>query len=515
VLRHLLVLFALVTAAPAQAAEWWEAKTDQFIVYSQSSAADARAYAERLERFDLALRSLQGIGADEQMSDSRRLTVFRFGDIDAIGSLAGSQGVAGFYIPRASGPVAFVPAKKEIGKTSLYKRNPLDAETVFFHEYGHHFMFRHFTAAYPSWYVEAFAEINSTIELRDDGSFELGSPPQSRAEALMGGLNYSIKRMLLSSNKPDFADVYGRYTYGWLLMHYLTFDPSRKGQLQKYLKLINSGTDAPTAARQAFGDLDALERDVSRYKSKNRYPGAAVRPGNFRKPQVSMRKLSPDEEAIMRIRIRSERGVNKKSARDVAADARAIAAKYPRSLPIQLALVEAEFDVERYDEAERAADAALAIDPNSVKALLYKGQVYLKRGKTNPAHYATARTWIGKANRADLGHPSPLMFYYLTFDRARVPPPADAVRGLERAFELAPYDAGLRELVARQLLVERKGPLARQVLLPLALSPHESKQAKALNEVAELVEAGKLDEALAKLNERVAKAEKGDDDDDD
>ncbi len=106
------------------------------------------------------------------------------------------------------------------------------------------------------------------------------------------------------------------------------------------------------------------------------------------------------------------------------------------------------------------------------------------------------------------------MFYYLTFDRARLLPPADAVRGLERAFELAPYDAGLRELVARQLLVERKGRLARQVLLPLALSPHESKQAKALNEVAELVEAGKLDEALAKLNERVAKAEKGDDDDD-
>ena len=513
-LRHLLALLVLTFAAPAQA-EWWEAKTGQFIVYSQSSAEDTRAYAEKLERFDLALRSLQGIGADEQMSDSRRLTVYRFGDIDDIGTLAGAQGVAGFYIPRASGPVAFVPAKERMGRTSLYKRNPLDAETVFFHEYGHHFMFRHFTAAYPSWYVEAFAEVNSTIELRDDGSFELGSPPQSRADALLGGLNYSIKRMLLSSSKPDFSDVIGRYTYGWLLMHYLTFDPSRKGQLQTYLKLINSGTDAPTAAGQAFGDLDALERDVSRYKSKNRYPGAVVRPGNFRKPQVAMRKLGPDEEAIMRTHIRSQRGVNKKTAKDVAADARAIAARYPRSLPVQLALAEAEFDAERLDEAERAADAALAIDPNSVKAMLYKGQVHLKRGKANPAFFASARTWIGKANRADLGHPSPLMFYYLTFDRAGVAAPADAVRGLERAYELAPYDSELRVLVARQLLIDRKGPLARQVLLPVALSPHESKRAKELNEVAEMIEAGKLNEALAKLNERMAKAERGDDDDDD
>ena len=503
----LFIALLFTIAAPARA-EWWEAKTDHFIVYSQSSAKDARAYTERLERFDLALRSLQGIGADEEMSDSRRLTVFRFGDIDDIGRLHGSQGVAGFYMPRASGPVAFVPAKKEIGRTSLYKENPLDAETVFFHEYGHHFMFRHFTAAYPSWYVEAFAEINSTIELRDDGSFELGSPPQIRANALMGGLNYSIKRMLLSSHKPDFTDVYGRYTYGWLLMHYLTFDPSRKGQLQNYLKLINAGTDASTAARQAFGDLDALESDVSRYKSKNRYPGAVVRPGNFRKPQVAMRRLGPDEEAIMRIRVRSERGVSKKTAKDVAADARAVAARYPGSLPVLLVLVEAEHDADRLDEAERAADAALAINPNSVKALLYKGMIYLKRGKTNPAHYATARTWLAKANRADLGHPSPLFYFYETYRRAGVPAPATAVKGLEFAYELAPYDAELRVLVARQLLIDRRAALARQVLLPLALSPHESKRAKALNEVAEAIEGGKVPEALAKLDARLAEEEK-------
>src|SRR3990170_3601729 len=100
----LALLFAAV--GPARA-EWWEAKTDHFIVYSQSSAQDTRTYAEQLERFDQALRSLQGIEADEPLSDSRRLTVFRFGDIDDIGNLFRAQGVAGVYMPRASGPVAF------------------------------------------------------------------------------------------------------------------------------------------------------------------------------------------------------------------------------------------------------------------------------------------------------------------------------------------------------------------------------------------------------------------------
>lgn len=503
-MRRLLLMSAVLAATPANA-EWWEAKSDHFIVYSETSSKAARSYADRLERFDHALRSLQGIGADEPLSDSRRLTVFRFGNSGDIGTLAGSQDIAGFYIPRASGPVAFVPAKEETFSKSLYKTARLDAETVFFHEYGHHFMYRHFSAAYPSWYREAFAELNSTIKLNDDGSFELGAPPQSRASALLGGLNYSIKRMLLSGTKPDYDDVYARYTYGWLLTHYLTFGGTRKGQLQNYLKLINSSSDAASAARAAFGDLDKLESEVTSYKSRNRYPGATVRPVKAAAPQIALRRLAADEEAIMRVRIRSERGVDKKTAKDVAGDARAIAAKYPNSLAVQLALVEAEDDADRLDEAERAADAALAIDAKSVKAMLYKGRIYLRRAKADPRHFETARIWLAKANRADLGHPSPLMEFYRTYHAAGVAPPEMAIAGLERAFELAPYDSKLRVLVARQLLVERRAPLALKVLLPLALSPHESKQAKSNNEIAGLIEAGKIDEALAKLNARLEK----------
>lgn len=507
-MRRILVALALFTAAPAHA-EWWEARTEHFIVFSQSTAKDTSAHAERLERFDQALRSLQGVGSDEALSDSLRLTVYRFGDIDAIGTLARRPGVAGFYIPRASGSVAFVPAKKLTGeKTSLYKNVQIGEETVFFHEYAHHFMYRYFSAAYPSWYREGFAELNSTINLKDDGSFELGAPPQSRANAFQGGLNYSVKRMLLTTTAPNDEDVYAHYTFGWLLTHYLTFGGGRTGQLQTYLKLINAGSNAAVAARQAFGDLDKLESDVLRYKSKNRYPGAVVRPGNGAAPKIALRRLTPDEEAIMTVRLRSDRGVDKKSAKGVAADARAVSVRYPASLPVQLALIEAEYDADRLAEAERAANDALKNDPKSVKAMLYQGMVSLKRAKTDPAHYATARIWFGRANRADLGHPGPMLQFYETYRQANVAPPAIAVAGLERAFELAPYDGDLRILMVRQLLVERQGSLARQLLLPLALSPHESKRAKAWNEVAKLIEGSKIDEALAKLNARLAEEEK-------
>lgn len=503
-LRQLLSAAALVFLAAPAHAEWWEAKTDHFIVDSDSSESDARQFAEKLERYDTALRDLQGLGEDDKLSDSSRVTVFRWGHIDDIAGLYGSveSPIAGFYIPRASGPVAFVPARQAIGKST-----PLDPQTVLFHEYAHHFMFRHFAATYPTWYVEAFAEINSTIQLNDDGTFKLGAPPQSRAAALNGGLSYSIKKLLLSGNTPDWDDVFARYTYGWLLIDYLTFDRARAGQLRKYLTLINHGTTAADAAKQAFGDLDQLEREVDAYKAKNNYPEAIGKPGVAQKPVVSMRRLPPDEAAIIWLRMRSARGADRRQAHGVAADARGVAAKYPNSLPVLLALAEAEFNDQQLDASEQAADRALAIDPNSVKALLFKGRVHLERAKSDPSQFAIARDWFAKANRADPRDASALEDYYLTYSKAGVAPPDLAVAGLEQAYEIAPFDSDLRMVLARELIIEKKGLLARQVILPIALSPHESDRAKALNEVVQLINAGKMDEALAKLDARMAKEE--------
>ena len=513
-MRRFLPLLAILLATPAQA-EWWEARTDHFIIYSESSQKNVRDFAEKLERFDQSMRSLQRIKPDDRLSDARKVTMYRSGDIKDIAVLAGApgSGVAGFYIPRASGPVAFVPAKEEIRQRSLYNdpgskaAQSLDAETVLFHEYVHHFMYRHFAAAYPSWYREGIAEAYSTMEFKDGGSFHIGNPPQARAQALFGGLNSSIKRMLLTSQKPDMEDVFGRYTFGWLLTHYLTFEPSRQGQLMTYLKLINSGMAMSEAAEKAFGDLGRLQSDVESYLHKRPLPGAMVKPAGYSPPAVALRALGPDEAAIMKVRSRSKVGVNKKTAKDVAADARAIGARYPNSYLVQLSLAEAELDAENFDAAERAADAAIAVRPDSAEALYYKGSILLERAKADPKYFAEARKWFVKANRADPDHPGPLIGNFLTYSRAKQAAPETTLIGLERAYSLAPYDADLRLMLAGQLLSEQKGDIARDLLIPLALSPHESKRAKALNEVVDLIEANKLSEARQKLAGRMTEEE--------
>lgn len=512
-LRLLLVLVAMFSAAfsaaPARA-EWWEARTEHFIIYSQDSQRNTRAFATELERFDHALRSLQAVQFAPITSDSQRVMIFRSGDIQDISILAGG-GAAGFYIPRMN-PVAFTPVRgNTLTRESIVKRDSrtdLDPRSVLFHEYAHHFMFQYFAAGYPSWYIEAFAETVATIDLKDDGTFHLGNPPQYRSDALFGSMTTVTPQSLLASTaKPDFEDYYGYYSVGWLMNHYLTFEPSRQGQLKAYLRLVNSGMDSAPAARQAFGDLNKLGSEIARYKRSGKLGGATVRPGTKANPQVAMRKLTEDEEAVMRSRMRSKAGVNRAKARDVAADARAIARKYPNGFLAQLELAEAESDVENYQSADAAVDRALQLRPESVEALVRKGQIGIERGKKDKRYLAPARAFIAKAHKLDPGNPEPLYLNYLTYYHSGQAIPESAVIGLERAYDNARQDTGLRLVLARQLLSERKGPLAKAILLPLGLNPHESKNKKTMRGVIELIDANKINDAYTKLAAEMARQE--------
>lgn len=515
---QLVAALALIAVASPARAEWWEAKTDQFIIYSESSASNAKEFAEKMERLDMSLRSLQSIKLSPATSDSRRLTVFRFGDIRDIGRLAGYSGVAGFYIPNLSGSNAFTPARSGGLDTGALlgnrpdSRTNLDPQQVLFHEYAHHFMFQHFSAAYPSWYVEGFAETAATIDLKPDGSFHLGNPPQYRSDMLFGMLNVSVERLLASTNRPTGEDQFGWYTVGWLLNHYLTFEPSRQGQLKQYLRAINSGTKPAEAAVQAFGDLGKLNRQIQTYKG-GRLPGIDVKIANYSPPKVEMRRLAPDEEAIIKVRMRSKRGVDKKLAPGVARDAREVAEKFPDSFAVQLALAEAELDLADFEpqalaRAEAAADRSLALKPESVDAMIYKGRVLLERGRTDKSQLPAARTWFSKAYEEDPAHPAPLYFNYLAYYYEGAAMPESALIGLERAYDFALYDPEIKLVLARQLLAEKKGPLARSILMPYAISPHESKGAKKMREVVDLIEAQKIDEAHTLLAQEMAEQER-------
>ena len=62
-------------------------------------------------------------------------------------------------------------------------------------------------------------------------------------------------------------------------------------------------------------------------------------------------------------------------------------------------------------------------------------------------------------------------------------------------------------MLGRQLLAEKKSLLARDILVPLALDPHQSKGQKDMHAVIDLIDANKVDEAYTKLAALMKKAE--------
>ena len=462
---------AAMSAAPVQA-EWREARARHFVLYGNMSEDAIRAMATRLEQFDGVLRHVYRL-PEVEGQESNPVTVYALPNVAAIRRLYGKGGdhVMGFYQPRVSGSVAFTPIRAEDEGP-----NAVQPQYVLFHEYAHHFLFGNSSIAYPAWFSEGFAEFASTARFDRDGVM-VGVAAQHRARGLLDSSKLPIETLFDSSRRKldarELDQVYGR---GWLLTHFIMFDPVQRTKFNQYLTLLNNGTPSIAAGDQAYGSLQQLDRDMERYLGRSRIPGLLVRFAGLPKVEVAVRVLSAGEQALIDDRIRSDRGVNRTVGRELYTRAALAAAAYPRDAVAQGWLAEMAYDAGEDDAAEAAADRALAVDAKSQQALLYKGLIHLRRAlathSRDPKVWDEARGWVIKANRADPNAAEPLAVFYRSFLMAGEKPRESAVLGLERAFQLVPQDKGVRFTLASQRINANDVDMAKALLRPLAFDPH-------------------------------------------
>ncbi len=479
---------AIVLSAPAAGQDWYVAETDNFIIKSEDSEENTRQFAIELERFDMALRTLQNMPiGKEQPTPATKLTVYRFGDTGDIGRMAGSSGVAGFYIPRAGDSVAFTPAREQRRRSmsvtnverNRAERTRLDEVSVLQHEYVHYFMMQHFPAAYPAWYVEGYAELLATVRSTEDGSFHVGDPPQYRAYQIFRMRQFPLEDMLDAEHNLSGREAYQFYGTGWLLTHYLNF--TRFEQLNEYLQAIGAGEDSLTAARRIFGDLEAIDRELRDYRDGS-FPGYDVSPANYVEPEVSIRPLSAIEEALIRQEMRLRRGVGKDEAEDVTGDIIRVLGERPDD-PYALGLLaRAQYSAEQYDNAEQTADRLIRVAPQAIEGPLYKSYVALERVDDDAAWVDVARENAIAAAQIDLADPRPRIAYYYSYLEADEQPVENAVIALEGAYNHAGSDPGFRVLLARQLIFENQLDPAEAVLLPIAFRGHNQGETDEENE---------------------------------
>ncbi len=490
-----IALLGLVPAAPANAA-WNEAISKHFHVYADEPPAELRAFVTKLERFDAAVREARGT-PDVDPGASTQVTVYVLRDITAVREIFGAResGVAGFYLPRASGSVAYVPRN---GETGTYQ---LSAGSIFFHEYTHHLMFEDTDRPLPTWLTEGFAEFFASPVFNADGSVTIGGPPRYRAEVLydqgLGGL--PLTKMLTGDytvlTALQFESLYGR---GWLLTHLLSFDPHRRGQLTRYLDELAKGTPPLQAAQTAFGDLNQLDRELSVYFKTDKFTVSTIPASKLHLPPIEVRPLSPAMAELIDVQIKFAREGKHYPPGSLVGRTRDVVRRYPDDVRAVTLLAQIENSAKEYEAATRDADSALKLDPKSEQATLAKGEAMLNLAKDNPktADWAAVRATLGAANRMDVEDAEPLILFYRSFAAQGIKPTANAVEGLKYALILSPQDPKLRLEAVGQFLKDDRLVDARETLVPLAFSPHTGKAHDAVRKILDSVDARNTAQAL-------------------
>lgn len=485
---------ALLAASPASA-EWHRASSPHFIIYADQRPADLKAFAEKLERFDQAVRVARSM-KDPPVGDGNRLTVFVVpGALDVQKLMPGTNGNAlGFYRPRYWNSIAVVPR--------LLSRNwSLDAQTVFFHEYAHHLMFSDMRTPVPTWLVEGFAEFMSTAVVGTDGSVGLGAGAVHRASVLRAPTRFKVPlTTILGGDRllTGFERV-SLYARGWLLAHYLTFSPARRGQIEAYLDAIARGQPQLDAARAVFGDLGQLDRELDAYLNANKFPYLTLPASEVRIGAITVEPLGAGAAAIVPLMMKVQIGLERKKRAALATDARRLAAVHPDDPLMAMTLAAAELYNDNFALADAAADRAVALAPNSAEALILKGRAAVGRAKSGDkaVTFATARGWFNRANRLDPENPEPLVAFYRSFIEQRIQPTANAIAALHYASSLAPHDMGLRMTSARRYLDDRKPAEARKTLIAIAYNPHGGSLGEEARRLIGLIDSGQVAAAAA------------------
>lgn len=484
-IRLMIIAVTLAAMVSPAHAKWLRADTESFIIYSESNEKQLQEFAANLQRFDTTLRVVFKVA---EQGEESRLPIYLLPSGDDVAELAtGSRNapIVGYYRQDSDGAFAMSHRRKDDNV-----RGTSAAQQVLFHEYGHHFMKRHLRAAFPSWFIEGFAEYYSTVDFDNEGRAMIGQPVYRRAYGLLMLPKMPVDRVLLEPpsamrNLGQTDTYYGR---SWLLTHMLFHNPVRANQVNAYTNAINAGTEPRQAATDAFGDLAQLDKDLNRYV-ETRLSYRTTRNPVPVPTDIRIAPLSANEDAVIMARLeRLNAGGDKARMTKVRDALRALAAKLPDNPDIQFELAAAEWDMDRevrdMAAARAAVDKVLAARPDHVRANVLLGRIKLSelhdKGETDPAAWRAARRPIELANRTDPDDAVPLYAYFDSFLAEGKRPSDMAIKALERAFSLTPENIQMRIAYAFSLANQGQFDPAIRLTKTVAFDPHNNGQGEAI-----------------------------------
>lgn len=465
VLLAALVAQLLLVATPASA-EWRRAESPNFIVYADASEAQLRARILMLEDYHRLLSSVTGVATPPVRNKLNVYVLDDAGDIRQVRSNVPS-GTAGLYSAGPYGVAAYISAASGEASQTLQ------------HEYAHHFMRQYAPGAYPSWFVEGFAEYFMTARFSET-EIEFGDIAGWRANALSRGF-IPMERVLTGTMRGlDGPDTARFYAQSWLATHYFYSNAERFGQLQRFLGATAAGVEVPAALQQATGLtppafqralVDHIRGGRITFRRMGRMPAGEPLP-------VTITALPRSANDLMFAQAAMHVGQRDDYARPLLARVRTIAARHDGDPYARRILAQAEAMHGDGATADRLLDPLIAATPGDVELLYWKGMRHLRAaegGEEVETNRRAAAGWFERANRADGNHFQTL--YRLAQSQRGQPGfVSESNRNfLVLAHSLAPQVHEIRMNAARMLVARREYALAESLLLPLTADPHDER----------------------------------------
>lgn len=472
--RVVLAAFAaLFFASAAQAETWYRADTHHFVIYSNGGEKNLEQFAHKAEKFDALLRLVFNRQPEQHPN---RLTIYLLDSAATVDRLTGPKRtyIAGFYRPSVEGSFAVGNREKA---TSVWDA---DGQTVLFHEYAHHFMYRNFAVPVPPWYSEGFAEYASTADFRSDGTWEYGKFAEHRLYSLSKGLKIPIRTLLTEPASGSIENVSAFYGWSWALTHMLYRSGDHGEKIGRYLNALAEGADPLSAAEAEFGDLDRLKTQLEKYVRGRTNFFRSSEPLKYLS-DVKVTRLSDHDSALVELTLQRKAyykpEVTREKLNELARASGAAAEAWYQLAALEYTAAHSDEAEPQYDfaAAEAAVDRALELEPNHVLANVMKGDILLEpfdhADDPDVSLWAQSRKFYAAANRADPLHPLPLYKFANSYLREGKPNPQVGA-ALQEAFLGAPEANELRFALANHHANEGQYDRAIGLLKVIAGNPH-------------------------------------------
>jgi tetratricopeptide (TPR) repeat protein len=472
--RALLVVLSIVAAlVPTGAdAKWTQVRSTNFIFIGDASEGQIRRIAQKLEQFrEVMLKALPGATAASPVPTV--VMVFATDrSLRPVAPLFNGNPIelAGYFQPGED--VNYIAIDAEYIDPALL---------AIFHEYSH-FLVTNSIGPVPAWASEGLAEVYELVQERDGGKKAVvGLAPQQHVELLKASTLIPIRDLLAVDQHSSVYNEGTRrgvfYAQSWALVHYLSFgNAERTKQFRQYLASVRSGSPAPAAFAEAFGDAAVLDRELFMYVRNYLFPailfdlGEKVGGASVQKGQP----LDDMEAAIYVADLQGRVGRLEESRTRLAA----IVKQDPNAARAHAALGLQEFRANQIDKALPLLERASSLGTNDGWVQNAYGRALIAQfGGGVSADNAQgavqrARTVLTRAVELDPNSAfaaAMLGYVELILDTDA----AHAAALLERATQLAPSREQYRLFLAQAWMRQREFAKATGQLGPLLASGHD------------------------------------------